>query len=287
MTAAETMRGCIAAALLLAAAACPAPGARAAGPGTTCGTTAPLPVDATGSAPERHLPNPLALPQPPADAGEALLLVEIPAGGGTKFETRADGLVEVDRFLQMPVAYPANYGALPSTLAGDGDPLDALVLTREPLPPGVLLRFRPVAVLRMFDGGDADHKLVGVPADSVDPAYSDVRDLADLPAADRERIEAFFRVYKQLPAADAGRVVLEGWDDADAARAMLEDARTRLQAAAFTRGPSSSARFTIDTTRSSSSSPIWKRGVKRSEFSPPWITPRPCSRSHSSVDPAP
>ena len=133
----------------------------------------------------------------------------------------------------MPVAYPANYGALPSTLAGDGDPLDALVLTREPLPPGVLLRFRPVAVLRMFDGGDADHKLVGVPADSVDPAYSDVRDLADLPAADRERVEAFFRVYKQLPASDAGRVVLEGWGDAEAARAMLEDARERFAAGAL------------------------------------------------------
>src|SRR5690606_11262650 len=129
--------------------------------------------------------SPLSVPQPAAASGEALLLVEIPAGGSIKFETRPDGLVHVDRFLQMPVAYPANYGALPSTLAGDGDPLDALVLTREPLPPGVLLRFRPVAVLRMLDGGEADHKLVGVPADDVDAGYAHVRDLADLPALDR------------------------------------------------------------------------------------------------------
>ena len=171
--------------------------------------------------------NPLSLPQPAPARGEALLLVEIPAGSATKYETLPNGLVHVDRFLQMPVAYPANYGALPSTLAGDGDPLDALVLTRQPLPPGVLLRFRPVAVLRMSDGGKLDHKLVGVPADDVDPGYAHIRDLADLPALDRERIEAFFRVYKQLPVADADDVVLDGWGDAAAARAMLDEARAR------------------------------------------------------------
>ena len=173
--------------------------------------------------------NPLSMPQPARESGEALLLVEIPAGGATKYETLPNGLVHVDRFLRMPVAYPANYGALPSTLAGDGDPLDALVLTRAPLPPGVLLRFRPVAVLRMSDGGAADQKLVGVPADDIDPAWSHIRDLADLPALDRERIEAFFRVYKQLPASDAGKVSLDGWGDAAEARALLLEAVLRQQ----------------------------------------------------------
>jgi inorganic pyrophosphatase len=181
-------------------------------------------------------PDPLAVAQPDAGTGEALLLVEIPAGGSTKFETRPGGLVEVDRFLQMPVAYPANYGALPSTLAGDGDPLDALVLTREALPPGVLVRFRPVAVLRMVDGGEADQKLVGVPADDVDPAYSGVRDLASLPAHERARIEAFFRVYKQSPAGDSGPVELHGWGDAAEARRILEDARAAHRAASTSTG---------------------------------------------------
>lgn len=171
--------------------------------------------------------NPLSLPQPAAASGEALLLVEIPAGSATKYETLPNGLVHVDRFLQMPVAYPANYGALPSTLAGDGDPLDALVLTRQPLPPGVLLRFRPVAVLRMTDGGEPDQKLIGVPADDVDPAYAHVRDLDDLPALDRQRIEAFFRVYKQLPESDASKVELDGWGTAAEARALLEESRLR------------------------------------------------------------
>ncbi|MEN1959549.1 inorganic diphosphatase [Luteimonas sp. MJ246] len=186
---------------------------------------------ASNSAGAAHAPparDPLSVAQPAPGGGEAILLVEIPAGSATKFETAPGGLVFVDRFLAMPVVYPASYGALPSTLAGDGDPLDALVLARAPLPPGVLLLFRPVAVLRMVDGGAMDHKLVGVPADDVDPAYADIRDLADLPVADRERIEAFFRVYKQLPAPEADNPVsLEGWGDATEARVILEDARRR------------------------------------------------------------
>src|SRR4051794_40009640 len=85
---------------------------------------------------------------------EVLLAVEIPAGSSVKYEINEEGLVFVDRFQSMPVTYPANYGSLPRTLAGDGDPLDALVLTREPLHPGVLIRFRPVGVLRMIDDGE-------------------------------------------------------------------------------------------------------------------------------------
>lgn len=83
--------------------------------------------------------DPLSVPQPREAPAEALLAVEIPAGSFTKYEIGEDGLPRVDRFLSMPVAYPANYGSMPRTLAGDGDPLDSLVLTREPLHPGVLV----------------------------------------------------------------------------------------------------------------------------------------------------
>lgn len=79
----------------------------------------------------------------------------------------------------------------------------------------------------MSDGGAADQKLVGVPADDVDPGYAHVRDLGDLPTLERERIEAFFRVYKRLPVEDAGSIRLEGWGDAAEARALLDEARAR------------------------------------------------------------
>ena len=162
------------------------------------------------------------------DAPESVVLaVEIPAGSITKYEINEEGLVFVGRFQSMPVAYPANYGSLPRTLAGDGDPLDALVLTREPLHPGVLIRFRPVGVLRMQDNGEADQKIIGVPTDKIDPTYAGIRDLGDLPQLERDRIEAFFRVYKDLP---KGRnpVVLAGYGDAAEAKALIREALQRF-----------------------------------------------------------
>ncbi|SEK82054.1 inorganic pyrophosphatase [Pseudoxanthomonas sp. GM95] len=173
--------------------------------------------------------NPLHAPQPKKSPEEATVLVEIPAGSFTKYETNEDGLIFVDRFQSMPVAYPANYGSMPSTLAGDGDPLDALVLTREPLHPGVLINFRPIGVLRMIDKGEHDEKIIGVPTDKIDPTYANIRALADLPEIEKQRIEAFFRIYKDLP---AGRntVELNGWGDAAEAKALIGTAVSRFGA---------------------------------------------------------
>ena len=163
------------------------------------------------------------------DAPESVVLaIEIPAGSITKYEINEEGLVFVDRFQSMPVVYPANYGSMPRTLAGDGDPLDALVLTREPLHPGVLIAFRPIGYLRMLDKGEQDDKVIGVPTDKVDPTYSNIRDLADLPLIERQRIEAFFRIYKDLP---AGRnpVVLDGYGNAAEAKALITEALQRFE----------------------------------------------------------
>src|SRR3546814_175144 len=134
--------------------------------GATAVIAAALVFTQAAAAPGDAMRNPLSVAQP-ADA--ALLLVEIPAGSAIKYETRADGLVFVDRFVSMPVAYPGNYGSMPGTLAGDGDPLDALVLTRAPLHPGVLLRFRPIRVLRLRAGGGAAEKIIGGPVDDIAP----------------------------------------------------------------------------------------------------------------------
>lgn len=171
--------------------------------------------------------HPFLAAQPKQAPDEVHLAVEIPAGSITKYEIKEDGLVHVDRFQSMPVAYPANYGSMPRTLAGDNDPLDALVLTREPLHPGVIVRFRPIGYLKMVDDGEQDEKVVGVPTDKVDPTYAGIRDLSDLPAIERQRIEAFFRVYKDLP---EGRnpVQLSGWGDAAAAKQLIRQSMQRF-----------------------------------------------------------
>ena len=175
-----------------------------------------------------HIRHPFLASQSAKAPEEVLLAVEIPAGSSIKYEINEQGLLFVDRFQSMPVAYPANYGSMPRTLAGDGDPLDALVLTRQPLHPGVLVGFRPIGVLRMVDKGEQDQKVIGVPTDKIDPTYAGIRDLADLPAIERQRIEAFFRIYKELP---EGRnpVQLNGWGDAAEARALISESMQRFQ----------------------------------------------------------
>jgi len=171
--------------------------------------------------------HPFLAAQPKEAPEEANLAVEIPAGSFTKYEIKDDGLVHVDRFQSMPVAYPANYGSMPRTLAGDNDPLDALVLTREPLHPGVIVRFRPIGYLKMVDKGKHDEKVIGVPTDKIDPTYANIRDLQDLPLIERQRIEAFFRVYKDLP---EGRnpVELSGWGNAAEAKAVIRESMQRF-----------------------------------------------------------
>lgn len=173
--------------------------------------------------------HPFLAAQPKNAPDEVHLAVEIPAGSFTKYEIKEDGLVHVDRFQSMPVAYPANYGSMPRTLAGDNDPLDALVLTREPLHPGVIVRFRPIGYLKMVDDGEQDEKVIGVPTDKIDPTYANIRDLDDLPLIERQRIAAFFRVYKDLP---AGRnpVQLNGWGNADEAKALIRASMQRFDA---------------------------------------------------------
>lgn len=151
--------------------------------------------------------HPFDYPQTGNKPGEVWMVVEIPHGSFTKYEIdKKTGLVIVDRFQSMPVAYPANYGTVSSTYADDGDNLDALVYTREPLPPGSMIKVRVIGVLPMVDGGEQDDKLIAVPVSSVDPHYDNIQDITDLSEIERERLSAFFRVYKQLP---EGRKVVE------------------------------------------------------------------------------
>ncbi len=98
----------------------------------------------------------------------------------------------------MPVAYPANYGSLTQSLAGDGDPLDVVFYTARRWP-RTLIKLRAIGVLKMIDGGEKDDKIIAVPASKIDPTYDDIKTISDLPKIEQQRLEAFFRVYKELP----------------------------------------------------------------------------------------
>lgn len=168
--------------------------------------------------------NILEFPQPENNPQEFYAVTEIPAGGIIKYETDAQtGFIIADRFQSMPVAYPANYGSLTQSLAGDGDPLDVVFYTRAPLAPGTLIKLRPIGVLKMIDGGETDDKIVAVPATKIDPTYDDIKTLDDLPKIELQRLEAFFRVYKQLPDGRK-KVELNGFNDAETAKQEIKKA---------------------------------------------------------------
>ncbi|WP_373492333.1 inorganic diphosphatase [Parasphingorhabdus sp.] len=167
----------------------------------------------------------LVVPQAMAEPGDVRVLIEIPAGSAIKYELdEASGRMEVDRFISSPVAYPANYGIIPETLAADGDALDVLVYTRAPIHPGALIRVRPIGVLRMRDGGQGDDKIVAVPASAVDPTYDSIKDYSDLPEIERQRLVTFFSIYKLLPDGSS-QVELLGTEGAEAALESVDAAR--------------------------------------------------------------
>ncbi|MFC3126405.1 inorganic diphosphatase [Pseudoroseomonas globiformis] len=155
---------------------------------------------------------------PPHDIN---VVIEIPQGSAVKYEVDKDsGAVVVDRFLFTPMAYPAAYGFIPNTLADDGDPSDALVLVPAPVVPGAAIRARPIGVLFMEDESGQDEKLVCVPHDKISLAYTDVKELEDLPKIIRDQIEHFFTRYKDL---EPGKwVKVKGWGDAAQATEIIQ-----------------------------------------------------------------
>ena len=170
--------------------------------------------------------------QLPGAPAEMWAVIEIPLGSAVKYEfDKATGHLVVDRFQSMPVAAPANYGSFPRTLAADGDPLDAVVLARHPVQAGAFLRVRPVGALRTVDGDMKDDKILVVPVSSIDPTYDEIREVGDIPRAERERIAAYFRVYKQLPSAIEGRILeVSGREAAERLIREAMDAYTKASA---------------------------------------------------------
>ena len=169
------------------------------------------------------------------DAGRGVpedfnVVIEIPMNAEpVKYEVdKETGAIFVDRVLTTPMRYPCNYGYVPRTLSGDGDPVDVLVVMPLPLVPGCVIRCRPVGMLAMRDEAGEDVKVVAVPLDEVFPAYRNVQGMNDLPELTRERIVHFFEHYKDL---EKGKwVKLDGWRDADAARREIADSVKRFNA---------------------------------------------------------
>lgn len=163
---------------------------------------------------------------PPEDVN---VIVENPMGGDpVKYEVdKESGVMFVDRFLHTPMRYPGNYGYIPNTLSGDGDPVDVLVVTSVPVVPGAVLRSRPIGVLKMEDDGGEDEKIVAVPVAKLFPYHDNINDIDDLRPIMREQIEHFFTHYKDLEKGKWSKV--KGWGNADEAKQLILDGIERAQ----------------------------------------------------------
>lgn len=133
----------------------------------------------------------------------------------------------VDRFMPMPMFFPAHYGYINQTLGGDGDPVDAFVLSDIDVVPGSVIRCRPVGMLVTEDESGMDEKLICVPHTKLDRRFESVKDIEDVDALFKEQLEQFYGNYKNL---EAGKwVKVSGWENADAAKKVIVEGINRLQ----------------------------------------------------------
>ena len=159
-------------------------------------------------------------PNPPHDVN---VVIEVPIGGEPiKYEMdKASGALVVDRFLYTPMRYPGNYGFIPGTLSGDGDPVDVLIANTRAIVPGAIMSVKPIGVLVMEDNAGEDEKIIAVPSAKITARYAGVEEIADMPEITIQQIEHFFSHSKDL---EPGKwVKIKRWGDkADAHRMILD-----------------------------------------------------------------
>lgn len=159
------------------------------------------------------------------DSGVINVVIEIPTGSNHKVEWKRQlGCFKLDRVEPAIFAKPCNYGFIPQTLDEDGDELDALVITTEPLPTGVFLEAKVIGVMKFVDDGEVDDKIIVVPADDRNTGNA-INSLDDLPKQFIKQLEFHFNRYKDLKKADSTTV--DSWGDVAEAKQVIRDAIQR------------------------------------------------------------
>ncbi|RMX09250.1 inorganic diphosphatase [Allofranklinella schreckenbergeri] len=151
------------------------------------------------------------------------VIIEIPQNADPiKYEVdKETGAIFVDRFINTAMFYPANYGYVPQTLSGDGDPVDVLVLTPYALQPGVVVPCRALGMLRMEDESGVDAKVLAVPTEKILPAYAHMKTIADVNEGTLNAISHFFEHYKDLEKGKWVKVL--GWAGIEEAHKEIAD----------------------------------------------------------------
>jgi len=159
------------------------------------------------------------------DNGIVNVVIEIPAGSNNKIEwNREKAAFQLDRVEPKIFAKPTNYGFIPQTLDEDGDELDVLVITDEPLPTGIFLEGKIIGVLNFVDDDEVDDKIVVVPADDRHTGNA-INSLDDLSDQLKKQIEHHFTHYKDLK--KPGSTVVKGWGTVEEAKSIVHESIER------------------------------------------------------------
>lgn len=151
------------------------------------------------------------------------VIIEIPMNADpVKYEVdKETGAIFVDRFMSTSMHYPTNYGYVPRTISGDGDPVDVLVITPVPLIPGVVVTCRPIGILKMQDEAGDDAKVLAVPTDKILAIYTQWQKPEDLNPLRLKTISHFFEHYKDLEPGKWVKVL--GWEGPESAKKEVLD----------------------------------------------------------------
>lgn len=159
------------------------------------------------------------------DGGVINTVIEIPKWSTLKIEwNRKLAIFELDRVEPSIFAKPVNYGFIPQTLDEDGDELDTLVITNDPIPTGVAVKVRVIGVLNFEDDGEMDHKVVCAPEDDRNTG-DQIQSLDQLHEQWKQKIEHHFNHYKDLKKPGSTKVL--GWGNADDAKKIIKECQTR------------------------------------------------------------
>ena len=147
-----------------------------------------------------------------------IAVIEISKGSKKKYELdKETGMIILDRVLFTSTHYPANYGFIPRTFAGDGDPLDVLVLCQEDIEPMCLVKCYPIGVIIMADADEIDEKIIAIPFG--DPSYNNIKNVEELPKHIVDEMSHFFEVYKEL---EGNRTFIQSVGNRDMAKKIIQ-----------------------------------------------------------------
>lgn len=155
-------------------------------------------------------------------------VIEIPKGSSIKYEIDAEsGMVFVDRKLFTAMFYPCNYGFIPQSREDDGDPVDVLILGNDAVIPMSVIRANPIGILLTEDEEGQDSKVVAVPIAKLDPSFSNITNINNVPEHTLNEIKHFFEHYKEL---EKGKYVkVKGWEDKEVANRRISEAIDRYR----------------------------------------------------------